>query len=114
VWDPGCPRPRRQHARVSVSGESSLACIGTPGRVLTLQQEDLVSLGKLILIMACEFFQVGLHPAGPLDHIARHYSPDVKNLVLFCLSKPNPGKNVDEVIKMIGPRILNELDAMQK
>ncbi|KAK1921730.1 poly(A)-specific ribonuclease [Papiliotrema laurentii] len=81
--------------------------------VSVYQQEDLVSLGKLILIMACEFFQVGLHPAGPLDHIARHYSPDVKNLVLFCLSKPNPGKNVDEVIKMIGPRILNELDAMQ-
>jgi len=49
-----------------------------------------------------------------LDHISRHYSPDVKNLVLFLISKPGPAKSVDEVIRMIGPRILNELDAMQK
>lgn len=64
--------------------------------------------------MACEFFQAGLHPAQAIDHVSRQYSPDVKNLVLFCLSKPSPGKSIDEVVRMIGPRILNELDAMQK
>ena len=74
----------------------------------------MVSFGKLVITLSCEFFQPGQHPAAPLDHISRHYSPDVKNLVLFLISKPGPAKSVDEVIRMIGPRILNELDAMQK
>lgn len=78
------------------------------------QQEDLVSFGKLVISLCCEFFQPGQHPAGALEHIGRHYSPDVKNLVLFLISKPQPLKSVDEVIRMIGPRILNELDAVQK
>jgi PAB-dependent poly(A)-specific ribonuclease subunit 3 len=38
----------------------------------------------------------------------------VKNLVLFLISKPQPIKSIDDVIRMLGPRILNELDAMQK
>lgn len=38
----------------------------------------------------------------------------MKNLVLFLISKPQPGKTVDEVIRMIGSRMLNEFDAMQK
>jgi PAB-dependent poly(A)-specific ribonuclease subunit 3 len=50
----------------------------------------------------------------PLEHIARHYSPDVKNLVMFLISKPGPLKSIDDVIRMLGPRILNELDAAQK
>ncbi len=80
----------------------------------TLQQEDLVSFGKLLISMACEFFDIGQHPAAPLDHIARHYSPDLKNVILFLISKPQPTKTVDDVIRMLGPRMLNELDAMQK
>lgn len=73
-----------------------------------------MSFGKLVISLACEFFQPGQHPAAPLDHIARNYSPDVKNLVLFLINKPQPGKTVDEVIRMIGSRMLNEFDAMQK
>ncbi|WRT64611.1 uncharacterized protein IL334_001544 [Kwoniella shivajii] len=77
------------------------------------QQEDLVALGKLIISLCCDFFQPGQHPALPLDHIQRNYSPDMKNLVMFLISKPSPLKSIDEAIKIMGPRILNELDAMQ-
>ncbi|WWC68117.1 uncharacterized protein I206_102038 [Kwoniella pini CBS 10737] len=77
------------------------------------QQEDLVSFGKLIISLCCDFFQPGQHPALPLEHIQRNYSPDVKSLVMFLISKPSPMKSVDEAIKIMGPRILNELDAMQ-
>jgi PAB-dependent poly(A)-specific ribonuclease subunit 3 len=41
------------------------------------------------------------------------YSPDVKNLVLYLISRPGPSKSIDEVIRMIGTRMLNEFDAMQ-
>ncbi|WVF69621.1 hypothetical protein IAT40_004399 [Kwoniella sp. CBS 6097] len=81
--------------------------------VMHYQQEDLVSFGKLIISMACDFFTPGQHPGLPLDHIQRNYSPDVKNLIIFLISKPSAMKSIDEALKMMGPRILNELDAMQ-
>ncbi|WVQ79899.1 hypothetical protein IAT38_001999 [Cryptococcus sp. DSM 104549] len=81
--------------------------------IAAFQQEDLVSFGKLIISLCCEFFTPGLPPALPLEHIARHYSPDVKNLVMFLIGKPSIMKTIDEALKMMGPRILNELDAMQ-
>ena len=73
----------------------------------------MISFGKLILAMGCEFYQPGQHPAQAIDHIDRVYSADVKNLVVFLLGKPGPYKTFDEVLQMIGPRILNELDALQ-
>jgi PAB-dependent poly(A)-specific ribonuclease subunit 3 len=80
------------------------------------KHDDLVSLGKLIMTLCCEWFVPGQHPAAPLDHISRHYSPDVKNLVMYlCGKPPGPqGKNIDEVVSILGLRILNEFDAMQK
>jgi PAB-dependent poly(A)-specific ribonuclease subunit 3 len=78
------------------------------------QHDDLVSFGKLIMTLCCEWFVPGQHPAAPLDHISRHYSPDVKNLVMYLCGKPPSGKNIDEVISILGLRILNEFDAMQK
>ncbi|ORY21333.1 kinase-like domain-containing protein [Naematelia encephala] len=81
--------------------------------IAMFQQEDLVSFGKLIMHLTCEFFQPGQHPSGPLDHITRHYSPDVKNIVLFLISKPQPSKSIDDAIRLSGMRMLNELDAMQ-
>ncbi|GFZ47901.1 PAB1P-dependent poly(A)-nuclease [Saitozyma sp. JCM 24511] len=101
--------------RVRLNGCGILDVLAYDGQtpMAVYQQEDLVSFGKLVISMCCEFFQPGQHPAAPLDHIARHYSPDVKNLVLFLISKPQPIKSIDDVIRMLGPRILNELDAMQ-
>jgi PAB-dependent poly(A)-specific ribonuclease subunit 3 len=68
------------------------------------------------MTLCCEWFVPGQHPAAPLDHISRHYSPDVKNLVMYlCGKPPGPqGKNIDEVVSILGLRILNEFDAMQK
>ncbi|KAK4688843.1 PAB-dependent poly(A)-specific ribonuclease subunit 3, partial [Tremellales sp. Uapishka_1] len=76
------------------------------------QQDDLVSFGKLIISLCCEHF-AGQHPGTPLEYIGRTYSPDVQNLVLFLISKPSPMKTVDDVISMLGARILNDFDAMQ-
>ena len=74
----------------------------------------MISFGKLILSMACDFFSPSQHPAPFIDHVARNYSPDLKNVVLFLLSKPQLAKSIDDVIRMQGLRMLNELDAMQK
>jgi PAB-dependent poly(A)-specific ribonuclease subunit 3 len=77
------------------------------------QQEDLVSFGKLVISLCCEFWTAGQHPGQAIDHITRQYSPDVKNLVMLLISPPSPLKSVDDVIRIVGARILNELDASQ-
>ncbi|WWC86744.1 uncharacterized protein L201_001622 [Kwoniella dendrophila CBS 6074] len=103
----------KNRIRLNGCGVWDVLAFDATTHVGVFQQEDLVSFGKLIISLCCDFFQPGQHPALPLDHIQRNYSPDVKNLVMFLISKPSPLKSVDEAIKIMGPRILNELDAMQ-
>jgi PAB-dependent poly(A)-specific ribonuclease subunit 3 len=49
-----------------------------------------------------------------MEHISRSYSPDLKNVILYLLSKPSAHKTIDEVVRMLGQRLLNEFDAIQK
>lgn len=49
-----------------------------------------------------------------LEAIQNAYSPDVKLVILYLLGKPSPGKCIDDILVMLGPRLLNEFDAMQK
>lgn len=44
-----------------------------------------------------------------IELIGRQYSPDLKSLVLYLLSKPTPTKSIDEVASLLGPRLLNEV-----
>lgn len=52
--------------------------------------------------------------AASLEAIQTSYSPDVKLVILYLLGKPGPGKSIDDILVMLGPRLLNEFDAMQK
>lgn len=45
-----------------------------------------------------------------LELVSRQYSPDVKNVVMYLLSKPSSFKNVDELLGIMGPRILHEIN----
>ncbi|EIW71105.1 hypothetical protein TREMEDRAFT_37565 [Tremella mesenterica DSM 1558] len=73
------------------------------------QEEDLVMFGMLILTLTCEFFSPGVPLAAPLDWIARHYTADFKLFISALVNRQL--RHIDEVIREIGPRILNELDA---
>lgn len=46
-----------------------------------------------------------------VDHISRFYSPDLKNVVLYLLSKPGPRKTIEEVLALMGARVLDELNS---
>ena len=74
------------------------------------QQEDILSFAKLIMALACH----SLHSHNDLMHafeyISHHYSPDIKNLLLYILSNPSTPKNIDEILAFIGPRILHEIN----
>lgn len=77
------------------------------------QQEDLYSFGQLIYSLCADIMQPGQHFAAGLEYIGRMYSLDLKNLVAYLLGKPTNMKSIDEVLRLAGPRILNELDALQ-
>ncbi|CAD6591551.1 MAG: PAB-dependent poly(A)-specific ribonuclease subunit 3, partial [Tremellales sp. Tagirdzhanova-0007] len=100
--------------RIRLNGCGTLDVISNEAKIpmSTHQQEDLVSFGKLVISLACEFYVPGQHPAAPVNHIALNYSSDLHNVVLFLISKPQPNKSIDELYRLMGPRMLNELDAM--
>lgn len=85
-----------------------------------LQQEDLIQFGKLLVSLCCGTTAAAAnvhHPnnlAASLESIQATYSPDVKLIIMYLLGKPGPGKGIDDVLVMLGPRLLNEFDAMQK
>lgn len=81
--------------------------------VARYQQEDLLSFGKLVVALACNSLQSIHNLPQSFEFISRYYSPDLKNLVLYLLSKPLPTKTIDEVISLIGPRILHEVNCSQ-
>ena len=77
------------------------------------QQEDLLAFGKLIVSLACNSTQSIHTLPQSVELISRYYSADLKDVVLYLLSKPMATKTVDEVIRMIGPRILHEINSSQ-
>ncbi|GAB5590090.1 PAB-dependent poly(A)-specific ribonuclease subunit 3 [Umbelopsis nana] len=75
------------------------------------QQEDLLAFGKLVVALACNSLQAIQNLPNSFEYISHFYSPDLKNLILYLLSKPMPTKSIDEVISLIGPKILHEIDS---
>lgn len=101
--------------RLRLNGASILDVLQYDGGMNALrhQQEDLLSFGKLIIALACNSLQSSQDLTQSFDYLSRHYSSDLKNLVLYLLSKPAPTKNIDEVIVITGPHILHEINSSQ-
>lgn len=55
-------------------------------------QEDLVMFGKLIMALCCTNVAAMSNFGKSLDVVTQHYSADLKNVALFCLSKPGVHK----------------------
>ncbi|KAJ3300231.1 PAB-dependent poly(A)-specific ribonuclease subunit 3 [Borealophlyctis nickersoniae] len=75
------------------------------------QQEDLLHFGQLIVALACGSLGAVHNLPKSIDYIVRHYSVDLKNVMLYLLTKPSHYKTIDDVITMIGPRILHEINS---
>jgi PAB-dependent poly(A)-specific ribonuclease subunit 3 len=60
--------------------------------VHVLQHEDLVAFGRLIIALCCANPHADTNLQKAMEIIGRHYSVDVKNIILFLISKPTPHK----------------------
>jgi len=77
------------------------------------QQEDLFSLGKLILALACRSASAAnvQHLQKSIEFISAHYSPDLKNLAIFLLKKHNSiTPTIDDVCAMITSHLMREIE----
>lgn len=101
-------------SRIRLSGSAILDVLQYDGvlNVARQQQEDLLLFGKLIIDLTC-YGHSFTDLQKSLDHISRCYSPDLKNFIFYLLSKPAPNKSIDEIIVMIAPRILYEINCNQ-
>ena len=60
-----------------------------------LQHEDIAMFGKLVTALCCHHPNAANHPQKALEQINRHYSADVKSLVVSLVSKMSvQGKKV--------------------
>ncbi|XP_066590957.1 PAN2-PAN3 deadenylation complex subunit pan3 [Prorops nasuta] len=78
------------------------------------QQEDLIALGKLVLALACRSL-LAVHRdnmQASLELVARTYSTDLRNLILYLLSN-QARRSVTDLMPMIGARFYTQLDAAQ-
>ncbi|GAA5869476.1 hypothetical protein JCM8547_001500 [Rhodosporidiobolus lusitaniae] len=99
--------------RVRLSGAGVLDVLTWDGGqgVPAHQQDDLLSFGKLIIALACASTSAVHNLPKSVDHISRMYSPDLKNVVLYLLSKPGPRKTIEEVFALMGARVVDELNS---
>ncbi|CAB3992243.1 PAB-dependent poly(A)-specific ribonuclease subunit PAN3-like [Paramuricea clavata] len=81
------------------------------------QQEDLITFGRLILMLACYSLQAVNREniQQSMEFINLKYSNDLKNLILYLLRQPPPNhaKSINDVMPMIGARFYTQLDATQ-
>ncbi|XP_043929204.1 PAN2-PAN3 deadenylation complex subunit PAN3 [Protopterus annectens] len=79
------------------------------------QQSDLISLGKVVLALACNSL-AGIQRDNlqkALDLVTMNYSSDLKNLILYLLTDQNRLRSVNDIMPMIGARFYTQLDAAQ-
>ncbi|XP_050312356.1 PAN2-PAN3 deadenylation complex subunit pan3 isoform X2 [Anthonomus grandis grandis] len=74
------------------------------------QQQDLTSLGKLVLALACKSTMAVQRDNMPiaLEMVQRSYSPDLHHLISTLLS--NSRKSVTDLMPTIGARFFSQLD----
>nr|XP_015196878.1 PREDICTED: PAB-dependent poly(A)-specific ribonuclease subunit PAN3 isoform X1 [Lepisosteus oculatus] len=79
------------------------------------QQADLMSLGKVVLALACNSL-AGIQRENlqkAMELVSINYSSDLKNLILYLLTEQNRLRSVNDIMPMIGARFYTQLDASQ-
>uniref|UniRef100_A0A8C4S4I0 PAN2-PAN3 deadenylation complex subunit PAN3 n=1 Tax=Erpetoichthys calabaricus TaxID=27687 RepID=A0A8C4S4I0_ERPCA len=79
------------------------------------QQADLISLGKIVLALACNSL-AGIQRENlqkAMELVSINYSSDLKNLILYLLTDQNRLRSVNDIMPMIGARFYTQLDASQ-
>ncbi|THH17482.1 hypothetical protein EW146_g3335 [Bondarzewia mesenterica] len=112
TYNPAHSAPIAPGTPTNGTSTNLVSAAGSP-LITMLQHEDLMMFGKLIFALCCTNVAAVSNIPKTLDLMSKLYSGDVKNVALFCLSKPGTHKNIGQLYDMIGPRLFTEMDDFQ-
>ncbi|KAM6493381.1 hypothetical protein JOM56_011515 [Amanita muscaria] len=102
----------QNRVRIGACGLIDVLMHDTPQDVGILQHEDLLMFGRLLYALCCSTLAVTNGPSfqKSLDTIGRQYSQDLKNAILFLMSKAGPHRTIDQLLDMIRGKVLVDLN----
>ncbi|KAI8052246.1 hypothetical protein BDF22DRAFT_687290 [Syncephalis plumigaleata] len=98
--------------RVGCCGMYDILGVESNKMVAQAQQEDMLQFGQLLLSLACNSLNAVRFIPKSLEFLSSRYSPDMKNVIIYLLTKPYPMKSLDDVVTICGPRMLGEINSM--
>ncbi|KAF0440403.1 pab-dependent polya-specific ribonuclease subunit pan3 [Gigaspora margarita] len=101
----------KNRIRVNCCGIMDMLAFDGGKNIHYYQQEDLLHFGHLIISLACNSLTSIHNLPKSIELISRQYSHDLKNVILYLISKPTPDKTIDDVVTMIAPKILHEINS---
>ncbi|ORZ27845.1 putative poly(A)-binding protein-dependent poly(A) ribonuclease [Lobosporangium transversale] len=103
----------KNRIRLNCCGVMDMLTFDSAPNVAHLQQDDILNLGQLMMTLACKSLTATHNISKSVEYITQHYSQDLKNMILYLMSQPVPMKTVDQIITMLGPRVLQEINDVQ-
>jgi PAB-dependent poly(A)-specific ribonuclease subunit 3 len=94
-------------------GILDIIAYGNGASINQLQQDDLIEFGRLILSLSCGTMLASHNLRRSMDFVANKYSTDIKNMLIYLLSKPAQYKTIDEAVQLIGQRLMGVLNDVQ-
>ena len=103
--------------RIGSCGLIDVLLHDAPQDLALLQQDDLLMFGRLLYALCCTTLSVVTNGASfqkSLDTIGRQYSVDLKNAIVFLMSKAGGGggvqKSIDPLLDMVRGKVLIDLN----
>ncbi|CAO3565111.1 unnamed protein product [Mortierella alpina] len=103
----------KNRVRLNCCGIMDMLTFDTAPNIAHLQQDDILNLGQLMMTLACKSLTATHNIQKSIDYISQTYSQDMKSIILFLMSQPVPMKTVDQIITMLGSRVLQEINDVQ-
>ncbi|KAG0365280.1 PAB-dependent poly(A)-specific ribonuclease subunit 3 [Gamsiella multidivaricata] len=103
----------KNRIRLNCCGIMDMLTFDSAPNIAHLQQDDILNLGQLMMTLACKSLTATHNIQKSIDYISQNYTQDMKNVILFLMSQPTPMKTIDQVITMLGSRVLQEINDVQ-
>eukprot|EP01127_Copromyxa_protea_P014559 TRINITY_DN4087_c0_g1_i1.p1 TRINITY_DN4087_c0_g1~~TRINITY_DN4087_c0_g1_i1.p1 ORF type:complete len:626 (-),score=62.50 TRINITY_DN4087_c0_g1_i1:129-2006(-) len=117
-----CCRSILSASKILYTGKNRvrLNCVGledivnpSNGKSLQIDQyHDLMSLGKLIVNLACKSNDAMSKFAQSMEHISSTYSEQFNELIILLCNKPNSYPTIDDIIQRIQGRVMDQVDRL--
>ncbi|KAK0497629.1 hypothetical protein EDD18DRAFT_1158663 [Armillaria luteobubalina] len=102
----------KNRIRISSCGIVDVLTYDAQQDIHLLQLEDLSMFGRLIIALCCTNASAasGSNFQKSLEIMAQGYSPEIKNVALFLISKNNPHRNIVTFFEIIHSKVVAEMD----